>query len=490
MNYQVIPNKKKLEKEKLEKDRQNKIDNRYNFYENASKFVNVGSALQDNFKENTKYWMLFFYVILIIWVFWTANSSPSTFFSQKHLYIMTIVIPLFFILYLFFGNSGMFNSKNTRIAIAVIVVLGILYLLTYYAMPTGIGFQIFAGYGFNILLFLIIIVGLAIIVNVFSNSVKKLTGWSGFIVRFIFFIPCLLSDYLEYLKTEYHNTPSVVFVLFLFEILLLLAYYYIPKMMTNHLKKNSYILQNSPVRLDKVTVLSNNKVFKINPKTILNTTDKSQDTSTLLGNNSNVINTIMDACGNLLNPGASDSYTSNFGLSMWIYTNDKDIGQKVIQDNPNVKVGYDNGISIFKYGNTDVYNVGKPSITYVGNSKWKFNFMIPDKKLPNPDGSIPLKTYQDTYFIMKVPSQRWNNVVFNYYDNKVDLWINGILERNMDLRNNPLTHLPTDVITLGSNNGLMGGICNIQFFDKPMTMTQITQSYNLLYSRNPPVNNL
>jgi hypothetical protein len=112
--------------------------------------------------------------------------------------------------------------------------------------------------------------------------------------------------------------------------------------------------------------------------------------------------------------------------------------------------------------------------------------------LPSP--TLPakpfFKPYEDTYYIIEVPSQRWNNVVFNYYDNKVDLWINGILERNMDLQNNPLTHLPTDVITLGSNNGLMGGICNIQFFDKPMTMTQITQSYNFLYSRNPPVNNL
>jgi hypothetical protein len=142
-------------------------------------------------------------------------------------------------------------------------------------------------------------------------------------------------------------------------------------------------------------------------------------------------------------------------------------------------------IPIFKYGNPNTNDnekyLGKPSITYLGNSQWKFNLTVPTNK------DIENNT---TYFVMTVPSQKWNNVVFNYYDNKVDLWINGNLERNMDLQENPLNHHQSDVITVGSKSGLIGGLCNLQFFSKPMTATQITQSYNLLYSQNPPLNNL
>ena len=515
MNSEILPNKKKIEKEKIEQAKQEKVEERYNIMKHAINLGNTREVIMENFKQNSKYWILLLYVILIIYVFWTAFNNPTTLFSQKYVYIMTILVPLFLMVYIFANGSQFMTSLNFQIALGILTVIGIIYVITYYVKPKGIGFQIFAGYGFNILLFSIIIVGLAIIFNVFRNSAKRLTGWTGFFVRLFFFIPCLLNDYLDYLKSEYQSTPPVVFILLIAEILLILAYIYIPKWMNQHLIKNSTVLQRSPLRLDIATNLSNNAVFHVNPKDILVTTDKVQDKNTLLGKNSNVITTMMDSSGNLVNTGIADTYTSNFGLSMWIYVNEKDLGSNRLEHKNTVsfkdvkedwilngrKVGWATKrirkeekkltppyeIPIFKYGNPNLNPnekdryLGKPSITYLGNSQWKFNLTVPS----NPD--IENNT---TYFVMSVPSQKWNNIVFNYYDNKVDLWINGNLERNMDLRENPLNHHQTDVITIGSKFGLMGALCNLQFFSKPMTATQITQSYNLLYSQNPPVNNL
>ena len=486
-------------------------DDRYNISKNAIKIGNVHAAFIENFRKNVKYWMLFFYVILIMLVFYTAAKNPGSLFSQQYVYIATIVIPLLVMVYFYFNGDQFITSQNMRIAAIAGVVVLVIYAITYYALPRGLGFQVFTAYGFNLLLLLIVVVGFAIIFNVFRNATRKLTGWTGFIFRFLFFIPCLLSDFFDYLKMEYKTTPPTVFILFIAEIALILAYIYLPSFLNNHLTKNSITIQNSPIRLDVVTVLDNNSMFRLKPRDVLHPNKLPQDTKMLLGDQTNVNTSILDASGDILlyannstNPPPADLFTTNFGLSMWIYVNEKDIG---VNDPTHMakkekeitkKVPFFSGwmttttketvveevkqqeIPIFKYGNTNDGNLGKPSISYIGNSKWKFNFTVPSKK-PS------VEQYQDTYFILPVPSQKWNQVVFNYYDNKVDLWINGNLERNMDLHSIPIQQTQTDTITIGNKWGLMGAICNIQFYSKPMTSSQISQAYNLLYSQNPPV---
>jgi hypothetical protein len=119
---------------------------------------------------------------------------------------------------------------------------------------------------------------------------------------------------------------------------------------------------------------------------------------------------------------------------------------------------------------------GKPAILFIGNDQLKFVFSEDDNDAAN--------------YILKIHSQTWNYIVFNYHDNQVDLFVNGNLERSMDLTSYPIQQKPTDTIQVGDDNGIDGAICNIMYYEKPMTLTQITQSYNLLYTKNPPVNNL
>jgi hypothetical protein len=174
----------------------------------------------------------------------------------------------------------------------------------------------------------------------------------------------------------------------------------------------------------------------------------------------------------LLNPIDDNSvytqpnpYRRNYTFSMWIYLNP--------QSNSNI--AYINGAKIFDFGN------GKPSISYKNQSD--------NTRLANKDiymVSFTNKGGRDAPSEISLPNQKWNNFVFNYFDSKVDLYINGSLERSFEFSNNMPEYLPTDVITVGSNNGLQGAICNVNYYKTPLSSEKITTVYNLLSMKNPP----
>jgi hypothetical protein len=90
-------------------------------------------------------------------------------------------------------------------------------------------------------------------------------------------------------------------------------------------------------------------------------------------------------------------------------------------------------------------------------------------------------------FRLMIPSQKWNHILFNYYENTVDLFINGNLERSMNLKNSPIHFLPTDIISVGDVNGIHGSLCNLVYYTEPLTKTKISHIYNTNFMKNPPV---
>ena len=44
-----------------------------------------------------------------------------------------------------------------------------------------------------------------------------------------------------------------------------------------------------------------------------------------------------------------------------------------------------------------------------------------------------------------------------------------------------------DALTIGENNGINGGICNVSYFNKTLTKTNIYYLYNMVKDKNPPV---
>lgn len=89
-------------------------------------------------------------------------------------------------------------------------------------------------------------------------------------------------------------------------------------------------------------------------------------------------------------------------------------------------------------------------------------------------------------------NQKWNNIVINLNNNDtVDIFINGNLERTFrKSHRKTLINKDRNTITIGSNNGIYGAICNIQYYNRPLRMNEITANYNLLRNNNPPTNNI
>jgi len=161
-------------------------------------------------------------------------------------------------------------------------------------------------------------------------------------------------------------------------------------------------------------------------------------------------------------------HSYNYGLSSWIFIDSNNTNDKFF--------------SIIDYG-------GKPNIQYRGSDN---TFMITiDNKLVNGN---PIKEKQNLdklgniiiYKNNDLLLQKWNNIVVNYEDTKVDLFVNGNLERSVSL-DKSLGFSPLDQIVIGDENGIDGAICNVCYYSKPLTSFEIANYYNLLNGLNPPI---
>ena len=158
--------------------------------------------------------------------------------------------------------------------------------------------------------------------------------------------------------------------------------------------------------------------------------------------------------------GDRNSKRANYSISMWVYLNQQTTST--------------NKAHIFSYGNS------YPKIEYIKSktdpSRDKYRFTV--------SGQTP--------YDISLPNQKWNNIVLNFNENKtVDIFVNGNLERTFASSKRILDqNSSTNMITIGNTNNLYGAICNVKYYRAPLTYTQITQNYNLLYNKNPPVNKI
>jgi amino acid transporter len=155
--------------------------------------------------------------------------------------------------------------------------------------------------------------------------------------------------------------------------------------------------------------------------------------------------------------GYDIQYNYNYAISAWFF---------IRAQPPNFGEQYRKHTTILDYG-------GKPTISYNGldNSlKIKMNNGLNKKPI--------------IYKITDFPLQRWNNIVINYDGGILDIFMNSKLVASFK---NVVPYMSIDDVTVGDDNGIGGGVCNVLYFPRIMSKERIDANYTILKNINPPI---
>ena len=82
--------------------------------------------------------------------------------------------------------------------------------------------------------------------------------------------------------------------------------------------------------------------------------------------------------------------------------------------------------------------------------------------------------------------QKWNNIIINYNGGVLDIFLNGELVKS-DI--NVVPYYTLDNLTIGENNGIKGGICNVVYFRHALNSSNIYYLYHMNKNKTPPAAN-
>ncbi len=364
------------------------------------------------------------YLIVIVYY---STKDPDKLFTSTYIYATIIIIPTIIgAIYALRSSSSPTTSQFTisdyiRYGIGILILMGLIYFLSIINFTEQL---VYLGTGIiQLLFFSMIIVALAIVYKLGYNYLYKMQGISGFIAKLIFYIPCMLLDLLEYIKSDLNQAPKAVYVLLIIELILGLLYIYVPKISNSISKSISLndgsLIVSDPIRIDREKRLSSYVSLQ---KTKIKDVDQ-------------IIN-------------------SKYAISAWVY---------IIPVEPSHSP-YNSDATVFEF--TDYH----PKLIFNG-AKSKFKAFFNQSKFEEFD----------------MPLQKWNHVLFNYTKSNADLFVNGVLMGSAvrDSTNEGLS--VDDIFLVGQEDGLSGGVCNIVYFGRPLAKYEIEMIYNVNKDREPPI---
>ena len=308
----------------------------------------------------------------------------------------------------------------------------------------------------------IIIIGLGIIYKVLikTDLVSK-NQYFNLFVSLLLYIPCLFVNFLELVTYEglrfYHTTSKTVMILIALEFILITAYYLYPIIKswvyTHYYASNGMQLINYPAPLNTLAILASYGQL------------------------------------NGMNSEGTDNYAYNYCISFWYYIDSMP---------PSINSSYSKYTSLLSYG-------GKPNvlfnpslntlmITVDQDSVKQLEESIKEEITKNADEYHKVRTTsfidvddngnRIVYQNDKVLLQKWNNVIINYSGGTLDIFYNGELTQSSI---EVVPYLTFDNLTIGTDNGISGGISNLYYYTKALDITQIKNLYDSVKDQKMPV---
>ena len=356
-----------------------------------------------------------------------------------------------------------------------------------------------------------IIVGVLGIIYLFMrktiNKAKNAPGrkFITLLIKIIMYLPCLLVDTVEYVKYQYNLTTKPIWILLCVEAGFIGLWFILPLMFDKIMTRNGLRLLNKPLYLNNENTLGDfkqlhekrnliadsdltnidqmysNKINNEAQQDIDNTVNSLESTLKPVYTDPNIpknkyLAIIYNKMQHIpwlkvklnIHPQYTDANTKRFrykyALSGWFNINPQP---------PNTRTAYTVYTNILKYGD-------KVKIEYNGTlGSLRVMCAVASKKT---DETIKNDLFE-VYETKKVLYQKWNNIVINYDDGFLDVFLNGDLVGSIS---GVAPYMTFDSIVAGSNKGILGGICNVTYYEAPLKKSDIVLTYKAMRDKKLP----
>jgi hypothetical protein len=400
-----------------------------------------------NFSSFGTYGSILFLVFLVVMTVIISVNRESFFKNKAKSAGIIIILLIISILWsILLGNNLLSGDaltadanifKNSLLILFGLVISGLIIFWISYNIESLSGKSGIVSFILNMLL-VAIIIGLiykTINVKLPAGNTKK-NAFFNLLGSILFYIPCLLSggfDLVGKLAVGQYNAANAgSFMMLIVATSLLLAYFKGPTLFNYVSTQGGNQLVNRPVYTD---------------------------TQYNLGG-------YQDLTG-------SDEFNYQYAISCWIF---------IDSAGPNMNPNYNKYTSLLNFGS-------KPNVLYNGENH-SLMITMQQKNLKNVTKN-KMTDFDDEgnriiYINKNILLQKWNNLIINYNGGTLDIFLNG------ELVNSTIEVIPYytfDNLTIGENNGIKGGICNVVYFRQALTAQNIYYLYNTVKGNTPPLLN-
>jgi hypothetical protein len=400
--------------------------------------------LLSNFSSFGVYGSIGFLLFLII-ITSIISSDKNNFFANKEkssavmILLLIIAIPWVILLgaNLFTGQTRGSNMTVINKSLSILfglIISGLIIFWIAYNIQNLSGKSSIVSFILNLLL-VAIILGLiykTIYVKLPSGNNHK-NAFLNLILNTLLYIPCIFNGIFDsFGKMTIGQENAGSFMMLIVAIGLIIAYFNVPSLFNLVSSQGGNQLVNRPVYTDTVYNL-----------------------------------------GSYQDLNGSDEFDYQYAISCWVYIDSAP---------PNMNPNYKKFTSLLNFGN-------KPNILY-NPSKNRLMITMQQKDLKNITKN-KLIDFDDNgnriiYINDKLLLQKWNNIIINYNGGTMDIFLNGeLVKSSIEV----VPYYTYDNLTIGEDDGIKGGICNVVYFRHALTSTNIYYLYNSVKNRTPPILN-
>lgn len=404
-----------------------------------------------NFSSFGTYGSILFLIFLVVMTSIIAGNKSFFENKTKSSSVMILLLIICIVWVTLLGVNIFTGSSQAPVAVSLMKkgLLGVfglvisallIYWLTYNIGSLS-GNSSIMSFILNILL-VVIVLGLiykTINVHLPSGNSKK-NAFFSLIINTLLYIPCLVSggfDWLGNLLSGKQDAGSLIMLAI--AICLIVAYFKLPQLFNSFSSQGGQQLVNKPVYTDTQ--------YNLGSYEQLNGEQNASD--------------------------GSVKFDYQYAISCWVF---------IDAAAPNTNPNYNKFTSLLNFGEKPniLYNAKKNTLMITMQQKDLKN--ITKNKLIDFDDNGNRIIYVNKDVLL----QKWNNIIINYNGGTLDIFLNGeLVKSSIEV----VPYYKLDNLTIGENEGIKGGICNVIYFRNALTSSNIYYLYNTVKNRTPPVLN-